>query len=574
MGAVTDVTETRNDDDEVESDSDCSGLITLSRLFLRRRQAKFAGAVVEDLAPARDLDRSQHRQNEEPDETNKYLFTPAASYIDVRFHFCLRFIQITNAGFLTALNLSMATINVIAAPVVYLSQLFMLVFLNIPDAWLPMHKCARHSGNKLTLQEKLSAEAGKTGPVFLYLNGGSYCLMHPGMCRHFTHRVAVEMNAPVFAPYYRKVHEDFFDHCWGWCSTLLLFLWAVLRRFLQEVCGAVRLRRMPSGSGVWDRVVLRAVAEAEGLGAARKPRTTILDSVNDAARAFLYLVEECRIDAQRIIFIGESAGGGLSALALLKLKQISHTELLEWRTIRPGGALLQSPWGCPTVGVGGRGSMRVGAVTPKIPPEKSLYHFLAHLPPGSAIHGVDSVNYCVESTVVDDIISRHSAGVVGHLISRTLFSSEQEKRGFLASCKNREFSAPLERGIRATGAAASDPHVVDEVERLRMACDPRCSALFADFREIEVPIFVSTASNECLRDDQIDFAFKVREDYGEGAESLVALEVQDGTFHAFQVWLSMAAHPLCKLVLWRGLDFLQKHNKKLLMTNRDEEKER
>ncbi|CAD7970490.1 unnamed protein product [Amoebophrya sp. A120] len=46
--------------------------------------------------------------------------------------------------------------------------------------------------------------------VFLYLHGGSYLLMHPAMNRFFTHKLAVNMNAKVFAPYYRKPFDNFF----------------------------------------------------------------------------------------------------------------------------------------------------------------------------------------------------------------------------------------------------------------------------------------------------------------------------------------------------------------------------
>ena len=41
-------------------------------------------------------------------------------------------------------------------------------------------------------------------PVFLYLHGGSYVLMHPMMVRHFTYRLSSEFKAPVMAPFYRK----------------------------------------------------------------------------------------------------------------------------------------------------------------------------------------------------------------------------------------------------------------------------------------------------------------------------------------------------------------------------------
>eukprot|EP00392_Amoebophrya_sp_AT5.2_P001562 g1564.t1 len=227
---------------------------------------------------------------------------------------------------------------------------------------------------------------------------------------------------------------------------------------------------------------------------------TIEDCVNDAVRTFLYLTETCGIDPKRVVFVGESAGGGLPALAILRLKELHNQDTTatnaspssSWDACKPGGALMCSPW---------VSLAPLGPISRRTP-------------------GKESPSWGFRS-VTKDIIDANAITQVGKGVCSTLDTGDTS--------------------------------------------DPRASPLFADFTGVDVPLFVSLASNEWLRDDGIEFACKVRQHYSsskKGNEKLCALEVHHGAFHAFQIWLFGLKHFAGKMVLDRGLQFLRRFDDK------------
>ena len=68
------------------------------------------------------------------------------------------------------------------------------------------------------------------------------------------------------------------------------------------------------------------------------PQVTIPYQVNQVLTMYLYLIFEMNVSQSNILFIGDSAGGGLSLLSLQKLSFLSMS------SYHPRGAILLSPW--------------------------------------------------------------------------------------------------------------------------------------------------------------------------------------------------------------------------------------
>ena len=115
--------------------------------------------------------------------------------------------------------------------------------------------------------------ASHSVPVVLYLHGGAFCLCNSATHRGLVYSLALELNAIVFVPNYR-----------------------------------------------------------------RPPEVTAKDAVEDCFNAYQYLINDFGIDPSRISLMGDSAGGALVGLTLVKIRD----ELPPTKAPRCG--VMMSPW--------------------------------------------------------------------------------------------------------------------------------------------------------------------------------------------------------------------------------------
>ena len=115
--------------------------------------------------------------------------------------------------------------------------------------------------------------ASQTVPVVLYLHGGAFCLCNSATHRGLVYSLAIELNAIVFVPNYR-----------------------------------------------------------------RPPEVTAKDATEDCFNAYKYLIEDFGIDPGRICLMGDSAGGALVGLTLVKIRDFLPPSRA------PRCAVMMSPW--------------------------------------------------------------------------------------------------------------------------------------------------------------------------------------------------------------------------------------
>ncbi|CAD7940751.1 unnamed protein product [Amoebophrya sp. A25] len=529
---------------------------------------------------------------------------------------------------------------------------------------------ANERGNKVKQGDTSNNKSEYYKPVFLYFHGGSFVLMHPKMVRFFTHKCVHDCQGPMLVPYYRKPFNFRNDRTLldGVEDGVAAYLYLVRDMRIEPhrivLCGE------SAGGGLAPNVMLR-LREMVFSGEIKQSDFPWLPS----SEADHYSASPPSSSSpEELLQPSSSSSGSTSEIPLLRRSKttgpFSSTHLVSPSPSPESGSASSSPEdGSFTpndeVVVAGPGT---SSTTKIIMSEASTFasrrKFYEKIKPGGALlyspwvnldKKLPRVGNLSPASVPTDIIDAEAAQVVGNLIARTLppiiedeaqgGQQEQEdeqdvvdvggetgieqQEDVLAGLLDDSKTTPI-AGTAVTTAAPAQPSS-SEVEDTYSSCatagaserrrtsssklvsflskttscpatcsvssmtaragqqvqkraasmwrdryydkpnvrDPRGSAMFSDFCGVNVPIVVQLAAAEVLRDEIIDFAFKVHRDYNNSQNQrgdLVRLDIDDGLFHAFPVWLASLNHPAAKLSWRRGLQFIAAKNGRLFFS--------